>query len=94
MTVLTGFVIVALISLACNIPLGVWRATTKKFSVGWFVSIHLSAPVIAFSRAAHNLAQWTIPFFLVIAIIGQAAGGSIFRKYIKNRNTEEAAQTL
>lgn len=88
LTLVTGFVVVALVSFALNIPLGLWRATTKKFSLSWFISIHLAVPLIYFLRVSQGLAYWTIPFFFAFAIFGQIAGGCLFNKYVKTKPAE------
>lgn len=85
---LAGFIVVALISFGLNIPLGLWRATTKKFSFSWFISIHLAVPLIYFLRVSQGLSKWTIPFFFACAIFGQIAGGRIFNKYVKTKPVE------
>lgn len=85
LTLVTGFVVVALISFGLNIPLGLWRANTKKFSLSWFISIHLAVPLIYFLRVGQGLAYWTIPFFFAFAIFGQIAGGRLFNKYVKTK---------
>jgi len=83
-----GFVVVALVSFGFNIPLGLWRATTKKFSLSWFISIHLAVPMIYFLRVSQGLAYWTIPFFFATAIFGQITGGRLFNKYVKTKPAE------
>ena len=64
-----------------NLPFGMWRATTKRFSLGWFISIHL--PVIA---AIVLRLTSGIGFHLVVLLqsaaaflLGQFGGGWIYR---------------
>jgi len=64
-------------ALAANIPLGYLREGTRKYSLGWFVYIHLSIPLIAFLRISSHLTSWVIPVFILCAAIGQIAGGRI-----------------
>lgn len=85
LTLAIGFLVVALVSFGINIPLGLWRATTRKFSFGWFISVHLGVPLIYFLRVSHELAYWTIPFFFAFAVFGQIVGGRLFGKYVKTK---------
>ncbi len=53
------------------------RAGKPKYSVAWFVYIHLSIPLIAFLRITNHLTAWVIPVFIACAVAGQLAGGRI-----------------
>ena len=64
-------------ALAANIPLGYLREGQRKYSLRWFVYIHLSIPLIAFLRISSRLTPWVIPVFIVCAAVGQLAGGRI-----------------
>ncbi len=64
-------------ALAANIPLGYLRQGTRKYSLGWFIYIHLSIPLVAFLRIANHLTPWVIPAFILCAAAGQLAGGRI-----------------
>ncbi len=65
------------VALAANIPLGYLRQGQRKYSLAWFVYVHLSIPLIAFLRITSRLTPWVIPFFILCAIAGQLAGGRI-----------------
>ncbi|NLI12733.1 hypothetical protein [Pelotomaculum propionicicum] len=66
----------AVFSFICNLPLGRWRATVKKFSANWFLAVHLSIPLIIFLRVRLGLSAWDIPLNLAAAVAGQMLGGS------------------
>ena len=68
-------------ALAVNIPLGYLREGTRKYSLAWFVCIHLSIPLIAFLRIRHDLNRWAIPVFIACAIAGQIAGGRLRKRF-------------
>jgi hypothetical protein len=75
-----SWVLIALIgiaALALNIPLGYAREGYRKFSVGWFVCVHLSVPFIAWLRLANDVSAWGIPAFVACAVLGQIAGGKV-----------------
>jgi len=74
---LTGLLAFALGS---NLPLGYLRETSRKFSVRWFVLIHISIPFIIALRLALDFGWKVIPFTLAGAVIGQVVGARIRRR--------------
>ncbi len=69
---------ILLISLVCflvNIPLGVWREHTKKFSWQWILAIHASIPLIIALRIGLHLHPLAIPINIAAAVLGQFVGG-------------------
>jgi len=62
-----------------NIPLGYAREGFRRFSVGWFVCVHLSVPLIAWLRLVNHVSAWGIPAFVACAVVGQIAGGKLRR---------------
>ncbi len=63
-----------------NLPLGFLRETTRKFSVRWFVYIHLSIPFIVALRMSTGLGWNIIPFSVASAVAGQVIGSRIRRR--------------
>lgn len=72
--------LIGIAALSVNVPLGYLREGARKYSVAWFVYIHLSIPLIAFLRISHHLSAWFIPLFILCAIAGQVVGGKIRRR--------------
>jgi ABC-type thiamin/hydroxymethylpyrimidine transport system permease subunit len=66
-------------ALVVNLPLGYVRQGYRKFSIGWFVCVHLSVPLIAYLRLANHVSALAIPAFLACAVLGQFAGGRVRR---------------
>lgn len=62
-----------------NLPLGFLRETATKYSVRWFVYIHLSIPFIIAFRLAEGFGWNIVPLTLACAVAGQLAGGRIRR---------------
>jgi hypothetical protein len=62
-----------------NIPLGYAREGFRRYSVGWFVCVHLSVPLIAWLRLVNGVSAWGIPAFVACAVLGQIAGGTVRR---------------
>lgn len=73
-------------SFICNLPLGRWRTTVKKFSLNWFLAVHLSIPLIIFLRLKLGLSAWDIPLNLAAAVAGQYLGGSAMCRQGGSRN--------
>ncbi len=71
-------------ALAVNIPLGYAREGFRKFSLAWFVCIHLSIPLIAWLRLENKVSAWGIPAFVACAVLGQLAGGKV-RQILRDR---------
>ena len=66
--------VVSLICFAVNIPLGVWREHTKKFSWQWILAIHASIPLIIALRIGLKLHPLAIPINIAAAVLGQLVG--------------------
>ena len=74
---------ILLVSVICflvNIPLGVWREHTKKFSCQWIVAIHASIPLIIALRIGLKLHPVAIPVNIAAAILGQFVGARSCKK--------------
>lgn len=71
--------LIGVAALAVNVPLGYAREGFRKFSIGWFVCVHLSVPLIAWLRLSHHVTAWGIPAFIACAVLGQIAGGKVRR---------------
>ncbi|KAJ7514123.1 hypothetical protein O6H91_23G028900 [Diphasiastrum complanatum] len=65
---------IGLLGMAVNVPLGVWREHTKKFSPSWFVAVHASVPFVAMLRKAVHMPQYAMAFTIASAILGQFIG--------------------
>lgn len=69
--------LVMLAALVLNLPFGYFRATTKKFSISWFLYIHLPIPFIFVLRTMAGLTYKVIPLLVVAAVAGQLIGGRL-----------------
>jgi hypothetical protein len=69
-----------LFALAMNLPFGHLRAPTKKFSVAWFLYIHLPIPAIIIMRRAFDFDWKVIPVMIAAAVAGQVIGARLNRK--------------
>ena len=69
-----------LFALFSNIPLGYLRMGSPKYSVRWFVYIHLSVPFIVGLRIANNISWQMVPFSIALAVAGQMIGSRLYRR--------------
>ena len=69
-----------LFALLSNIPLGYLRMGSPKYSLRWFVYIHLSVPFIIGLRIANNISWQMIPFSMALAVAGQMIGSRLYRR--------------
>jgi hypothetical protein len=63
-----------------NLPLGYLRESSRKFSLHWFIYVHISIPFILTMRISYEFGWKAIPFTLLCAIAGQLLGGKIRRR--------------
>jgi hypothetical protein len=63
-----------------NLPLGFMRETSPKYSLRWFVYIHLSIPFIIALRLREGFDWRIIPLTIACAVFGQILGGRIRRR--------------
>lgn len=63
-----------------NLPLGFLREPSRKYSLRWFVYIHLSIPFIIAVRVTYGFGWHIIPLSILCAVAGQIVGGRIYRR--------------
>lgn len=66
---------VSVICLLVNIPLGMMRERSRKFSIQWILWIHASIPLIIALRIGLHLHWIAIPINIASAVLGQFIGG-------------------
>ncbi len=60
-----------------NLPFGYWRQKCRKFSVTWFLAIHIPVPFIYFARNTLGVPFLWIPVLIPPFWGGQRLGGAI-----------------
>jgi len=75
----TKVLLVLLFTFALNLPFGWWRQGLRKFSIPWWLAIHLPIPLVIALRITLGIPYATVPLVIVTAIGGQLVGGR-FRK--------------
>jgi len=68
--------------MAINIPFGYWRAKVAKFSLQWFLAVHIPVPLVVFLRKSAGYADLglTLLLFLAAYFSGQYLGGYLSRR--------------
>ena len=81
-------VYVCLITFLLNIPFGYFRGKTRKFSVRWFLSIHIPIPLLIYTRHLFHVERtWqTLPIFVAFFFLGQFSGKMIYKYALARRN--------
>lgn len=81
---MTKLLFLSIIVLILNIPFGYWRANVVRFSLQWYLSIHIPVPfIIALRIFFHTGFGWETYLFMVVSFfIGQKLG-SIIHKYLE-----------
>lgn len=89
----TKVLAIGMVGMALNVPLGVWREHTKKFSPQWFLAVHATIPFIAMLRKAVVMPKYAIAFTIGSAILGQAVGARAERiRLAKLKSLDEQPQ--
>lgn len=78
---IVGLVVLALI---ISIPCGYVRQNIPKYSIMWWVLIHLPIPLIVLLRIKAGLNWHFIPLTLGSSVAGQIIGGAVNRRRKQN----------
>ncbi|MBI3754530.1 MAG: hypothetical protein HY266_10895 [Deltaproteobacteria bacterium] len=73
--ILLTLFILTFIALILNLPFGYLRSTAKKFSLKWFLYIHIPIPFVILMRVWLGFGYKAIPLLLVGSMLGQLLGG-------------------
>jgi len=72
-----AILILSVFTLLINLPFGRARAKARKYSLRWFLYIHIPIPIIFVARTISHVGIKYIPIFAVAAIAGQIIGGRL-----------------
>ncbi|KAL3819984.1 hypothetical protein ACJIZ3_005889 [Penstemon smallii] len=75
--------VIGVLGMAANIPLGIWREHTKKFSPSWFVAVHAAVPFIGMLRKSILMPKAAMAFTIAASILGQVIGSRAERYRMK-----------
>ena len=69
--------LVLLVTFLLNLPFGYWRQGLRKFSLPWWLAIHLPVPLVIAFRIGLKIPYATVPLIIAAAVFGQWAGGRL-----------------
>lgn len=75
--------VIGMLGITANIPLGAWREHTKKFSLSWFTAVHAAIPFIAMLRKSVLMPKTAMAFTITGSILGQIIGSRVERLRLK-----------
>ncbi|KAK7270357.1 hypothetical protein RIF29_23438 [Crotalaria pallida] len=79
----TKVLAIGVLGMAANVPLGVWREHTKKFSPSWFAAVHAAVPFIAMLRKSVLMPKSAMAFTIAASVLGQVIGSRAERYRLK-----------
>ncbi|KAK4252653.1 hypothetical protein QN277_014398 [Acacia crassicarpa] len=74
---------IAALGMAVNVPLGVWKEHTEKFSLSWFAAVHAAVPFIAMLRKSVLMPKSAMALTIAASILGQVLGSRAERMRLK-----------
>ena len=74
---------IAALGMAVNVPLGMWKEHTKKFSLSWFAAVHAAVPFIAMLRKSVVMPKSAMALTIAASILGQVIGSRAERIRLK-----------
>lgn len=74
---------IGVLGMAVNVPLGMWREHTEKFSPAWFVAVHAAVPFIGMLRKCVLMPKTAMAFTIGASVLGQVIGSRAERYRLK-----------
>ncbi|KAM2393214.1 hypothetical protein ACFX1X_036597 [Malus domestica] len=75
--------VIGSMGMAANVPLGICREHTKKFSLSWFAAVHAAVPFIAILRKSVLMPKSAMAFTIATSVLGQVIGSRAERYRLK-----------
>ncbi len=69
--------LICVLAFVINLPFGYLRSRVTRFSLKWFLYIHLPIPIIIVARLFAHLDFRYIPVLVLAAVMGQFFGGKL-----------------
>lgn len=85
---------IALLGMAANVPLGVWREHTEKFSPQWFAAVHAAVPFIGMLRKSVVMPKTAMALTIAASILGQTIGSRAERLRLKSAVAQSTTVSL
>lgn len=87
----TKILVIGVLGMAANVPLGIWREHTKKFSPAWFAAVHAAVPFIAMLRKCVLMPKTAMAFTIGASILGQVIGSRAERYRLQAKAARKLA---
>lgn len=84
-------VVVVAVVFLLTLPFGFYRAYTRKFSLRWFLAIHVPVILVFLARYEAHLSYAFIPLTCASFTAAQYAGGRLGRWWINRRPVARVA---
>lgn len=88
----TKILVIALLGMAANVPLGIWREHTQKFSLQWFAAVHAAVPFIGMLRKSVLMPKTAMALTIAASILGQTIGSRAERIRLKRAAAAKLAR--
>lgn len=85
--------VIGVLGMAANVPLGIWREHTEKFSPSWFAAVHAAVPFIAMLRKSVLMPKAAMAFTIGASILGQVIGSRAERYRLKAIAAKQSIET-
>lgn len=72
-------------------PFGYWRVKTRRYSLAWFLSVHLPIPPIYLMRKEMGLSLVYVPIITIFLILGHALGARLHRFLVNGPGSATSA---
>ncbi|CAN1338461.1 hypothetical protein LINPERPRIM_LOCUS38063 [Linum perenne] len=86
--------VIGMLGMAANVPLGVWREHTEKFSLSWFTAVHAAVPFIGMLRKSILMPKSAMAFTIAASILGQVIGSRAERYRLKAKGEAKAGKEI
>lgn len=86
--------VIGMLGMSANIPLGIWREHTRKFSLSWFIAVHAAVPFIAMLRKSVLMPKTAMAFTIAASILGQVIGSRAERFRLMKAQMQMMAQVV
>jgi len=85
-------IFLAIFVLVLNIPFGYWRANVRRFSLQWFLAIHIPVPFIIALRILSDIGfRWHTYLFLVGGFFLGQQSGALVMKWVRTHCVEKSS---
>jgi hypothetical protein len=86
-----NLILITIFVFLLNLPFGYWRANVEKFSLQWFLAIHIPVPFIIAARIISDIG---FEFYTYPILIGSFFFGQLLGKYLYTKRKSLGSSPL